>query len=433
MDELNIAVNDIYMHVLKEHGCSIVINYGGRDSGKSYFTGGQYIPLHMEQDKYFRGVCVRRTYASLKDSCYQEITDGIVNMGLAYRFEKPGVSPLEIKHKNGNKMIFRGLDDKTNLKSLKGISYIWVEEAEKLTATEFFDLLILLRAGDNPIIDVTFNPTDEDHFVNDMFVNCPADEVLETFDDGDKKVWIKTLKVNVDGVMIEIKALILRSTFDDNAYISPLRKAVIEQLQFTDPYLYEVYRKGLFGKRGGRILYNVEEIDFTSEMWEFKNFDNRGYAQDFGYNHANAILSVAEYDGCLFVFDELYGYETTVNTWITKANKKGLDKELRMICDCASPDPIKTWSDAGYSSKAVYKFPGSVRAQIDRLKEFKKIYVNSTCINTVKEARGWKYKQVKKTGKFTDVPVDIYDDAMAALRYSTDLFYTTEAGMITVK
>ena len=131
----DIYVNDIYYHMLSSKH-KIMICYGGRDSGKSFFIGGQYIPLMMEQEKYFRGVCIRDTYASLKDSCYREVLDGVDMLGLSNKFESIK-SPLEISNINGNKLLFRGLDNPVKIKSLKGINFIWVEEGENLTLKQF--------------------------------------------------------------------------------------------------------------------------------------------------------------------------------------------------------------------------------------------------------------------------------------------------------
>lgn len=308
-----------------------------------------------------------------------------------------------------------------------------MEEAEDLTREEFYELLMLLRGAGKQQLVLTFNPVDEGHFTNGMFVESVADEVMETFDNGDKKVWIKYLDVTVEGKEHRIKTLCLRTTYEDNAYISIERKAAIEQLAKTDPYMYEVYRLGKFGTRGGRILYNIEEVDFKAKGIKFIDYDNRGYAQDFGFNHANCILAVAERDNNLYVFEELYGSERDTAEWIEAADKRGYDRRLMMVCDSAEPDRIKTWVRAGYRAVAVKKYPGSVNGQIDRLKRYNRIYINSECVNTLREAREWKWKQDKR-GRFVDFPQPFNDDAMSALRYSGDLFFdrNESSGMKTV-
>ena len=412
-----VEYNPIYSHVF-ESKARVLNLFGGRDSGKSFFIGGQYIPIMMNNEKYFRGVVIRKTYASLKDSVYQEIKDGMEQIGISSYFEY-NVSPLEIRHKNGNKLIFRGLDDMLKIKSLKGINFIWVEEAEDLSRKEFDDLLIILRGEGYQRIILTHNPSDEEHFTNHDYVLTPPTKLIETFEDGDKKVWINKQTEEIDGEKVSYDVLSVCSTYDDNLFVPAVRKAVIEKLKHTDPYLYEVYRKGRYATRGGRILTNWEIINFTDI--HFENFDNKGYAQDFGFNHANAILSVAEKDNNLFVFDEIYEYEKDKTELVEICDNKGLDKSLRMICDSAEPASIKTFKNAGYKAEEVKKYAGSVKAQIDKLKSYDKIYINSKCVNTIKEIKSWQWKQ-NKNGKYTDEPLDIFDDAMAALRYSTDLF-----------
>lgn len=95
-----------------------------------------------------------------------------------------------------------------------------------------------------------------------------------------------------------------------------------------------------------------------------------------------------------------------------------------MWCDCAEPDRIKMWKKAGYKAKPVVKEKGangktSVNAQIDFLKQHK-IHIHPSCVNTIKEIQQWKWEKDKQTGKYIDEPVCVFDDAMAALRYSIE-------------
>ena len=77
------------------------------------------------------------------------------------------------------------------------------------------------------------------------------------------------------------------------------------------------------------------------------------------------------------------------------------------------------WCKAGYRARPVKKEPGSVNAQIDYLKQ-RKIHIDGSCVNTIKEITQWKWQKDSKTGLYIDVPVSIFDDAMAALRYSVE-------------
>ena len=50
----------------------------------------------------------------------------------------------------------------------------------------------------------------------------------------------------------------------------------------------------------------------------------------------------------------------------------------------------------------------------------RKIFVDPSCTNTIKELQQWKWKKDEKTGEYTDEPVAVMDDAMAALRYGVE-------------
>ena len=173
---------------------------------------------------------------------------------------------------------------------------------------------------------------------------------------------------------------------------------------------------GEWGESGGLILtnYKIEDFDRSDER-----FDSRVYAQDFGFNHANAILDIRFHDGEMFVCDEIYVYEKDTTEIIDMAEKKGLNHKVRMWCDSAEPDRIKMWRKAGYRARAVVKNPNSIQSQIDWLKG-RKIHIHPSCVNVIKEIQQWRWRVDEKSGEYTDEPVNVFDDAMAALRYGVE-------------
>jgi phage terminase large subunit len=202
----------------------------------------------------------------------------------------------------------------------------------------------------------------------------------------------------------------------DNRFIDEAYHRRMMLRKELDPDGYRVYGLGEWGELGGLILTNyvVEEFDTS-----FERFDRKVYGQDFGFNHANAILDVGFKDGEIFICDEIYVHEKDTSEIIQIAEKNGLDKRIVMYCDSAEPDRIKTWRNAGYNARAVKKESGSVRAQIDFLKRHK-IHIHPRCVNTLKEIQQWKWKYDDKLGVYLDEPVEFMDDAMAALRYAVD-------------
>lgn len=136
-------------------------------------------------------------------------------------------------------------------------------------------------------------------------------------------------------------------------------------------------------------------------------------------NHANALGEIGFKDGDLYVCRELYVFEKSTDEIIQMANAAGFRKDLKMWCDSAEPDRIKMWITAGYRAEGVKKEQGCVKAQIDYLKQ-RTIYIHPSCPNTAKEAGAWKWKKDRNSGLYLDEPVEIFDDAMAMLRYSIE-------------
>lgn len=175
---------------------------------------------------------------------------------------------------------------------------------------------------------------------------------------------------------------------------------------------------GEWGEIGGLILHNWQ-IDNISQ--NINDYDDVAIGQDFGYNHANALLLLGWKDDNIYILDEIYEHEKDTGEIIAIAQRKGFPKNKQMWADSAEPDRIKEWTKAGYRTKGVDKggSKGSVNAQIDWLKQ-RQIYVHPHCINTIKEMQQWKWRKDEKTGEYIDQPVPIMDDAMAALRYGVE-------------
>ncbi len=150
---------------------------------------------------------------------------------------------------------------------------------------------------------------------------------------------------------------------------------------------------------------------------------------DFGFNHANAVLKVGIKDGELYVFKESYLFEKDTGEIIEELNAEGWDKKQLMYCDSAEPDRIRMLRKEGFNAHAVVKGAGSVKDQINWLKQ-RKIHIHPSCQNLYKEMSQWKWKKDSKTNTYLDVPVDFFDDAIAALRYATESWRIQELKFI---
>ena len=411
---MNIAVkaNPCFREVDRSQKRYIVMK-GSAGSGKSVDTAQNYL-LRLMQDKDRNLVCIRKSDITNRDSTYAELT------GAAYRMFGDQVdrywnikqSPLSLtcRH-NGNQIIFRGVNDEKQREKLKSITFqrgkladVWIEEATEITQADFEIIDDRLRgelpAGQFYQIRMTFNPVNKNHWIKKVFFDIPDPNVLTH-----------------------------HSTYLDNRFIDAAYHARMERRKEVDPEGYQIYGLGNWGEIGGLILHNwrVEEIS-----QDLDDYDDIAIGQDFGFNHANALLLLGIKDDNLYILQEIYVFEKETAEIIPLAVKAGFPKNRTMWCDSAEPDRIKTWKSAGFRAKGVTKEHTTDKkyqaAQIDWLKGVvskervihRMIYVHPSCVNTIKELQQWKWKKDERSGEYLDEPVPFQDDAMAALRYGTE-------------
>jgi len=379
-----------------------IVMKGSAGSGKSVDTAQNYI-LRLMRDPGRNLVCIRKSDITNRDSTFAELTGAIYRMfgDKAEQYWKIGQSPLKLtcRH-NGNQIIFRGMNDDKQREKLKSITFqkgkltdVWCEEATELTQADVEIIDDRLRGelpeGQFYQIRMTFNPVNKNHWIKKVFFDIPDDNVLTH-----------------------------HSTYLGNRFIDDAYKARMERRKLVDPEGYQIYGLGEWGEIGGLILHNWEIKNISRNL---NDYDDISIGQDFGFNHANAILLLGIKDDDIYILDEIYLHEKDTSEIIQAAIAHAIPTKRQMWCDSAEPDRIKEWTKAGFRARPVDKggSKGSVNAQIDWLKQ-RSIFVHPHCINTIKEMQQWKWKKDEKTGEYLDEPVPILDDAMAALRYGVE-------------
>ena len=97
---------------------------------------------------------VRKTYRSLRDSCYAELCWAIKRLGLAAAWQCRE-EPLELTYlPTGQKIFFRGLDDPQKITSIVArvgsLCFLWLEEAFEVNREEDFAILDESIRGEAP-------------------------------------------------------------------------------------------------------------------------------------------------------------------------------------------------------------------------------------------------------------------------------------------
>lgn len=393
---MKVAFNSVFKE-FNSTKCRYRLAKGSAGSGKSVDIAMDYI-LKLSDVKYKGAnlLVVRQTEASHKDSTFAELIGAINRMGLQ-AFWSYTTTPLSLTCKaTGNGVIFRGFNDMRARDRVRSITFpqgkltwIWCEEATELQESDIDILDDRIRGElDNPNLyyqmTFSFNPVSVQHWIKRKYWDYASDDIYKC-----------------------------HSTYLDNRFIDEAYHKRMLMRKEQDPDGYRIYGLGEWGETGGLILHNYVIEDVPKE---FDRYDDILYSQDFGFNHANCILEVGFKDGEIYILRELYVFEKDTDEIIQLSESKGFDKRKIMYCDSAEPDRIKMWQKAGYRARAVVKGAGSVKAQIDYLKQHK-IHIDGSCINTIKEIQQWKWQKDSKSGLYIDEPVNVFDDAMAALRY----------------
>ena len=377
--------------------CRYRIAMGSAGSGKSVDIATDFI-LKLSDIKYKGAnlLVVRQTETSHKDSTFAELNRAIDKCGLR-QFWHYTTAPLMLTCLlTGNSIIFRGFSDQRARERVKSINFargkltwIWVEEATELLEADVDILDDRLRGqldNENLYYQMTlsFNPVSAQHWIKRKYWDYESEDIFKC-----------------------------HSTYLQNRFLDENYHKRMMMRKEQDPEGYQIYGLGEWGETGGLILHNYIIQDVNQD---FGTYDNVLYAQDFGFNHANCILEVGFKDEEIYILRELYVFERDTAEIIEMAINKGFDKHKVMWCDSAEPDRIKMWKKAGFYAQPVKKEQGSVKAQIDYLKQHR-IHIDGSCLNTIKEIQQWKWQKDPKTGLYLDEPVPFQDDAMAALRY----------------
>lgn len=348
----------------------------------------QNLVLKLLQESGHRFLAVRKVGKTLRNSVFQLFKDVINNWNLSHLFKFKEVE-MRIECINGSALICLGIDDPEKVKSITGITGIWIEEASELKPSDFRQLNLRLRGRTKykQQIFLTFNPISEHNWIKKDFFDKPYAD-----------------------------SYILKTTYLDNKFIGEEYREQLEELKEKDFLYYQVYCLGEWGVLGNLVFsnYKVEEISRNPDDYECV------YSGiDFGWNDPTAYVRIGLKDNELYVFEEIYQSKTTTKDIIELVKQKQSTKEI-IVCDSAEPDRIEEFKNAGFKkANAAKKGAGSIKGGIDKIKQHK-VHIHPSCVNFIREIQGYKYKE-DKDGNVYDEPVDFNNHLMDAMRYALEM------------
>jgi phage terminase large subunit len=260
-----------------------LILWGGRDSTKSY-SAAQKLIIECLRMPYFRCIMVKKTYESIKDAQWQTIKDIIYHWKLEdlFTFSK---SPLEINCVNGNKFLARGCDKPEKLKSIKDPSHVWYEEGNQLSYEDFITITTTVRSTEAEYLQeiFSFNP---EHLgeLKDFWI------YKQWFENKDQKSFKGDIEIELEDEKASFPYTVIHSTYKDNEYCTPQRKAILEGLKLTNPYYYSVFTLGEWGVKEVESPYITafEEDKHVNDVAVF--VPKKQFIMSFDFNVDNTTV-----------------------------------------------------------------------------------------------------------------------------------------------
>jgi len=381
---------------------------GSRASKKSKTTALNFITRIMEYPQA-NLLVVRKTFRTLKDSCFTELKWAIHRLGVdAYWDFKE--SPLEMTYKpTGQKIYFRGLDDPLKVTSITVevgcLCWMWIEEAYEVMNEADFDMLDESIRGEVPDglfkqITLTFNPWNQHHWMKKRFFDAPPSPDI----------------------------LAMTTNYLCNEWLDEADKRLFERMKEQNPRRYQVAGLGHWGIAEGLIFENWREEAFSIDSIRGLDSVGSAFGLDFGYTNDPSALFCGLVDPTaktLWVFDEMYKRGMSNEAIHTEVVNMGYAKE-KIRADCAEPKSIDRLRDLGLVNiRAARKGKDSVRNGIDYLQDFQ-IIVHPRCVNFITEISNYTWDTDTKTGKRLNVPVDDFNHLMDAMRYGCEDFIKGE-------
>lgn len=269
--------NDIYIPLYEDQSRFLLL-YGGGGSGKSVCAAHKKI-LRTVGERGHKFLALRKVGDTVKDSIFAELEAATVDLGVSDEFRINKTDRTFTHLLTGNQILCKGLDDPKKVKSIKGITGMWLEEATDFEETDLDQLNIRIRGELQNYVQfiLSFNPIDEDHWIKKRFFDTKQNDTH-----------------------------ICHSTYQDNYFLSEVDREQLEKLKDRNLLYYEVYCLGKWGivNKSDKFMYA-----FTNEKHVIESYQPNKHLPiliSFDFNVSPMTCVIAQEVGeVLYIFDEM--------------------------------------------------------------------------------------------------------------------------------
>ena len=337
---------------------------GSRASKKSKTTALWFI-VNMMAHQQANTLVVRKTYRTLKDSCYTELKWAVHRLGVDAWWDFK-LNPLEATYTpTGQKIYFRGLDDPLKVTSITVdvgcLCWAWLEEAYEVMNEDDFNMLDESIRGEVPDglwkqWTITFNPWNEHHWLKKRFFDAePSPDILA-----------------------------MTTNYMCNEWLDESDIRMFEDMRIRNPRRYAVAGLGGWGIVDGLIYENWREEAFDIDHIRMLPDVVSTFGMDFGYTNDPSTLFCGLLDKAnkrLYVFDEMYGKGMSNKKIAETVQAMGYGKE-RITADSAEPKSIDELKYLGLRVKAAQKGRDSIQNGIQWIQDLE-IIIHPRCVNFI--------------------------------------------------
>lgn len=431
-NQVDLEVSNRFIDFLNDWDYEQYLVMGGYGSGKSWHVALKIILKCLEEKR--KVLVCRNVYDTIRESCFALFKDILNKIGILAEEESSRTakqrsgkvvaitSPMQIRFPNGSRIIFKGLDNAQKVKSIHGISIVWLEECTEIKFDAYEELLGRVRENEVSLhFILTFNPVGKENWVYNHFFKRIDDE-------GNTQIILDDERLYQKRTIVKNSVYYHHSVPEDNPFLPDVYIKRLDNIKTYDPYLWKVAKLGKFGASGMRVLPQFEIAKSAKDFKEkIKSIpDNlHFYGMDFGFETSyNAVMSLAVDDKnkILYIYDEIYINHVTDDKMVNLPEMLKLKEAEKVItADCEDPKAIQYYKQNGYKMRGCKKFAGSRLSNTRKIKRFHKIICSPKCKNAIRELQDLTYKKDAKGNVIYD-EFSIDSHCMSAIWYALDKY-----------